>query len=40
MGGMNYNLYYNGYDVFMIQMLVLDTFAEDPDWEEVEIQGV
>lgn len=40
MGGMNYTLYYYGHDLFMTQMLVLDTFAENPDWEEVEIQGV
>jgi hypothetical protein len=27
MGGMNYTLYYYGHDLFMTQMLVMDTFA-------------
>lgn len=39
LGGMNYALYYYGHDLFMTQMLVLDTFAAEPEWEEVEILG-
>lgn len=39
LGGMNYTLYYYGQDLFMTQMLVLDTFAAEPEWEEVDIQG-